>query len=354
MGEAFAPAPKMFECATADDYRAFMTIRVPKVDGACHDIRHGHLLSLSRLVGSGYRAVGRGLDGGTTVARGEFALRQVRPGLLLHASDARYERTVTTHLVKERSLNFSIVVRGGWQAILGGIPLACGGQYPQATAFVLSEADEWRKRTMEGGHARMVNVMVSPNWLEESGLESGFQLGKSIHRLTRRHRWNGQWRPSSRIVALAEQILGVPRYTGVLQKLYLESRAIEIVVDALAILADDSATSTSVSPADHRRMHLVLERLDAAVDDIPSLSVLARDARVSIRTLQRQFALVHGVGVLDYARRRRLDFAHNLLEREGVTVAQAAYHAGYAHPANFATAFKRRFGLSPSQVRTRL
>lgn len=343
----------MFVGATGDVYRAAMTARVRVSEAGPRDIRHDDLLALSRLVGTGYRTVGRGLEGAATMARGEFALHPVRPGLLVHASDARYERTVMTQLVKERSLNFSIVVRGGWQATLGDMPLASGGQQPQATAFVLAETDQWRKQTMRGGHARMVNVMVSPDWLEASGLQDGGQDGHLIHCLTRHHRWAGQWRPSGHILALAEQILGVPRFTGALQRLHLESRAIAIVVDALSVLTDRPSAPASLRPADHRRMHLLRERLDAAQDDIPSLSELARNAGVSARTLQRQFALVHGVAVFDYARRRRLDAARELLEREGATVAQAAYRAGYAHAANFATAFKRRFGISPSQARSR-
>lgn len=75
---------------------------------------------------------------------------------------------------------------------------------------------------------------------------------------------------------------------------------------------------------------------------------------MSTRTLQRQFADLHGIGLLEYARRRRLDLARELLERGDATVAQAAHRAGYAHPANFATAFRRQFGMPPSQTRPQL
>ncbi|VFR21306.1 hypothetical protein AMP9_3942 [plant metagenome] len=39
------------------------------------------------------------------------------------------------------------------------------------------------------------------------------------------------------------------------------------------------------------------------------------------------------------------------MEYEGASVARAALLAGYANPANFATAFRRQYGLSPRQVR---
>jgi len=330
-----------------------MVAHGPRTDVAGRDVRHDDLQALARLVGSGYRAVGHRLEPEATVARGEFTLRQVRPGLLVHASDAHHDRTLTTHLVKDRSLNFSVVVRGGWQGTLGGMPLACGGQQPQAMSFVLAEADVWRKQVLRGGHARMVNVMVSPEWLEASGLHDSDHDAVAIQRLARRHRWTGQWRPSGRTVALAEQILSGSRYAGSLRTLHLESRAIEIIVEALSLLIDQPKIPPRLQRATYRRMHLVRERLDAVEGDIPTLSALARDAGVSVRTLQREFALVHGISVLDYARLRRLDVARELLECQEATIAQAAHRAGYAYAANFATAFKRRFGLSPSQVRVR-
>lgn len=318
-------------------------------------IRHDDLVALSRLVGTGYRPMDMALDGTATVARGKFQLSAVRPGLLVHASDARYERTVTTRMEKQQSLNFSIVLSGGWRATLGGAALASGGHgggSPSATAFVLSESDLWQKHALEGGHARMVNVMASPEWLEGSILDGSAAAPQSVASLARRHRWHACWQPSARLLGLADRVLSLPLYAGALQRLYLESRAIDIVVESLSLLLDEgSPVGNGGRPAEHRRMWAVREQLDAATWEIPSLAQLARDAGVSPRTLQRQFAAVHGVGVFDYLRLRRLDRARRQLEREGISVAQAAHVAGYSSAANFATAFRRRFGLSPRQAR---
>jgi AraC-like DNA-binding protein len=42
------------------------------------------------------------------------------------------------------------------------------------------------------------------------------------------------------------------------------------------------------------------------------------------------------------------------LEREGITIAEASYLAGYSSPSGFATAFRRFFGIAPKSVRTAL
>jgi AraC-like DNA-binding protein len=41
------------------------------------------------------------------------------------------------------------------------------------------------------------------------------------------------------------------------------------------------------------------------------------------------------------------------LERKGISVNEAAHRAGYTSAAKFATAFRRQFGVAPSQQRLR-
>jgi AraC-like DNA-binding protein len=83
------------------------------------------------------------------------------------------------------------------------------------------------------------------------------------------------------------------------------------------------------------------------VDDV------AREAGMSISGLQRLFHAAHGASVLEFARTRRLLRAREALEQGTVSVTEAALSAGYTTSANFATAFKRQFGISPKDARRR-
>jgi transcriptional regulator GlxA family with amidase domain len=67
--------------------------------------------------------------------------------------------------------------------------------------------------------------------------------------------------------------------------------------------------------------------------------------------MQSAFKSTYDRTIADYSRELRLERARDAIERDGVSVAQAAYEAGYSNPANFSTAFKRQFGLNPSTVR---
>ena len=117
--------------------------------------------------------------------------------------------------------------------------------------------------------------------------------------------------------------------------------------------APDSWSKNELPQPVQVRVRLV-DLLDSGEADSWSLDHIARETGVNATTLQRQFRSLKGMTVFEYQRGRRLNSAREALEREGATVTEAAWRAGYNSPANFATAFKRQFGISPRQVRSRV
>jgi AraC-like DNA-binding protein len=83
--------------------------------------------------------------------------------------------------------------------------------------------------------------------------------------------------------------------------------------------------------------------------DIEQLSAIAR---VSVRTLFRQFKKDRGYAPAEFVRRIRLDRARNMLESgiEGTTVTQAALRCGFQNTGHFAREFRLTFGELPSET----
>jgi AraC-like DNA-binding protein len=74
---------------------------------------------------------------------------------------------------------------------------------------------------------------------------------------------------------------------------------------------------------------------------------------ISVRNLHAIFQS-GGESVGDCLRRLRLARAYDALvsaARDQVAVKEIAYKYGFRNPAHFATAFKSRFGVSPSEIR---
>lgn len=95
-----------------------------------------------------------------------------------------------------------------------------------------------------------------------------------------------------------------------------------------------------------RIMKAVNERLD---DDSFNVEALADEVGLSRVQLHRRMKELTGISVGEFIRNLRLQQAARLLAKGDVTVAQVTYAVGFANPTHFATAFKKHFGVTPSE-----
>lgn len=111
-----------------------------------------------------------------------------------------------------------------------------------------------------------------------------------------------------------------------------------------------SATPPSGPPRAVRRV------IDAIHDEPErpfSVGELAAIAGLSVRSLQESFRRYVGCAPMAYLQSVRLTRAHETLLQEDptrVTVAAVAHRSGFAHLGRFATAYRVRFGVRPSET----
>src|ERR671916_712608 len=82
-----------------------------------------------------------------------------------------------------------------------------------------------------------------------------------------------------------------------------------------------------------------------------SLDDIARRVASSRRQLQRAYAEIGDTTFRDHLTGVRMERAAHLLSGRGLTVREVAYRVGYRQPAQFAKAFRRHHGFSPSDFR---
>ncbi len=92
-------------------------------------------------------------------------------------------------------------------------------------------------------------------------------------------------------------------------------------------------------------------RLQAHLADAPKLAVLAQQVGTNPRRLNDAFRTHLGNTVYGFLREARLKEAHRLLVETALPIQLVGDRVGYPLPANFATAFRERFGVSPRQLR---
>jgi AraC-like DNA-binding protein len=149
------------------------------------------------------------------------------------------------------------------------------------------------------------------------------------------------------------QILNCP-YQGITQKIYLESKALELIalkLEQLQPVRCLNARGSQVNSSDLESIHYAKEILLDRMENPPSLVELSRQVGLNDRKLKEGFRQVFGTTVFGYLNHYRMERARSLLEQKDLAIGQVSRAVGYGSVSAFSTAFRKKFGLSPRAYR---
>lgn len=307
-----------------------------------------------------YRPIQAAADAGPVPSPTHLSqTRILRPGLSFHfGSETERDDFVGRGQVDDQ-LRIVLVLEGSLDIAYGGSRInltSSGPQHTDTAMVVLSEPEEFRRIIHRGDYARRISIGLQRQWIEQSLLGDARLSAAGTEQFIRRHLAASRWRASPHARAIAEQMLNPPPLPAELAGMYLESRAIELIVEAWSqhrLAGAEPRPSRGLRPSAFQRMCELKTWLQENAASALSIERICAHAGTSPATLQRHFRLAHGTSVFEFLLDTRLQQARDALEYQGADVGTAAQIAGYASPANFATAFKRHYGLSPVQVRYR-
>ncbi|MDI4643947.1 response regulator transcription factor [Cohnella hashimotonis] len=125
---------------------------------------------------------------------------------------------------------------------------------------------------------------------------------------------------------------------------------------AMALAERLGEAADAAAKAIRGRARLDLDEIRAHIDahfaGELTLESLSHRFFVSKEHLSRAFKAHVGTGVTDYITMRRMVYAEALLREGKVSIKQAAKLAGYEDLAYFYRVFKKRFGISPGELRS--
>lgn len=128
------------------------------------------------------------------------------------------------------------------------------------------------------------------------------------------------------------------------------SAVTELICLLLESLTNPAEPSARYSPQERERLQrareMILENLEAP----PTIAELARAVGTNRTTLAQNFKDYFGKSIYHTIKTERMGQAVRLLQ-DGVSVAETARRLGYGGAAAFSYAFKRHFGVAPSQTR---
>ena len=145
-----------------------------------------------------------------------------------------------------------------------------------------------------------------------------------------------------------QQILDCP-YQSPLKRLYLESKALELITHSMAqVIAPKAPLEKSLLRSrDIECVHHAKELMECNFQDPPKLLDLAKTVGIPHPKLNICFRELYGTTVFGFLRETRLNKAKSLLDEGRMNVTEVAYEVGYSSLSHFAKAFKTFHGAAP-------
>ncbi len=144
-----------------------------------------------------------------------------------------------------------------------------------------------------------------------------------------------------------QQVFQCP-YKGEMKKLFLESKALELISHLIThSFGSHSLSGASISERELKPIKKARDILIDAMETPPSLKELAQLVGVSESKLTRNFRKVYGTSVFGYLRNQRMAKARILLKTGNISVTEAAYTVGYSSLSSFTKTFHTYSGVNP-------
>jgi AraC-like DNA-binding protein len=267
-------------------------------------------------------------------------------GCFVQANNRRFSASLNSETVVKPGVLIGLVLKG----------LGKGGPWGEAArlhfgdntlvALALRAPTRWWGQVPRGTHVQSIGLAFPATSLDDLNLRDDFA---KLFEATDENVVTVSVKAGPRLQAIAAEMLSPP-LNGNPGRLLLEAHAVEVLAHTMAAFEGCEGIA-AVNVGDRMRLRSLCDSIDANLRRSWSLAELAKEAGLSKRALNAKFRETFGLTVFDYLKQRRLEFARAALVHQQLTVAEAAYRVGYENPANFATAFRRHFGLSPSACR---
>lgn len=226
-------------------------------------------------------------------------------------------------------------------------------EQPRAVIVSLTRSVSFRRTLYKNNQVTKLNLILPHEWIAQRIVSND-----NFSELVNQHLAHFELNVDEEIVSLTSNIIKSSEPTSIIEQMNLESLTQQLLIQVLMQLNDATSDIKQFASNNFANESLgydpVLDKLvsyiEANLDQDMSVSHLAKFSAMSISSLQHKFKNSLGISVLSYIRRRRLNIAKQQLESGLMTISEAAYNAGYRHPSNFTSAFKKVFGIPPQDL----
>lgn len=143
------------------------------------------------------------------------------------------------------------------------------------------------------------------------------------------------------------------KWKGSFRKMYMESKVLELLLEQL----NQIVHYNNNEPLQHGKFKNVIDKLHEAkmilendFNSSLSLKSLALKVGTNEFSLKKGFKSVFGTTVFGYLHDIKMNKAHEMLLENKYSVGEVSDFVGYKNPQHFTVAFKKKFGITPSNL----
>lgn len=141
-------------------------------------------------------------------------------------------------------------------------------------------------------------------------------------------------------------------FQGGLKKLFLQSKTLELLALQCSQVGEGrQQKENKLSASDRERLEYARTVLLANMQQPPTLGQLARLAGINEFKLKNGFKQLYNTTVFGYLSDYRLEMAKEMIRDGRKSLTAIAEEAGFSSLPHFSTAFRKKFGVSPSRMK---
>jgi len=151
---------------------------------------------------------------------------------------------------------------------------------------------------------------------------------------------------------LAKEIFHSP-YENTLDKLYIESKSLELIHNEINLLFSKKHSSSSyikLSSKDKEAIYHAKEILSKRIANPPSIAQLAKSVAINELKLKTGFHRFFNETPYNISLEYRLQKAKKLLQKSEYNINEISKFVGYKYTQSFSNAFFKRFGVRPKEL----
>ncbi|WP_371373313.1 helix-turn-helix transcriptional regulator [Sporomusa aerivorans] len=262
--------------------------------------------------------------------------------------------------VKDSELTFCETVRGGakfsiprivlYFCLAGEIVLEDKEQVIDTANFLAFSATDLQRVMFKPNlRHRIVTVEIYPDKLRDL---RGDCLSAALRSLQIPNKFFFTHKLSPAMKIILHQLAHCP-YHDPVRTIYMEGKLLELMAVYLneTIYQKETLPSrcSNLSRQDVKSIYNARQILDQNFISPPTLAGLSKLICLNEFKLKNGFKQLFGQTVHSYVVKKRLELAKQLFEEKNVNVGEVAAYIGYSNASYFALAFRKKFGLSPSE-----